>query len=118
KDGGVAVIEAPHVKPMIERLEFDTIYHEHLCYYSLTALQPLFKRHGLEIVDLFEIPLHGGSLQVHASLGGSPSDRVVRLLQEEREAGVGDLELYRDFGDKVLRLRTRLVATRERSTSS
>ncbi|TMD69930.1 MAG: class I SAM-dependent methyltransferase [Chloroflexi bacterium] len=118
KDGGVAVIEAPHVKPMIERLEFDTIYHEHLCYYSLTALQPLFKRHGLEIVDVFEIPLHGGSLQVHASLGGSPSDRVVRLLQDEREAGVGELEFYRDFGDKVLRLRKSLVATLEDLKSS
>ena len=118
KDGGVAVIEAPHVKPMIERLEFDTIYHEHLCYYSLTALQPLFKRHGLEIVDVFEIPLHGGSLQVHASLGGRPSDRVVRLLQDEREAGVGELEFYRDFGDKVLRLRKSLVATLEDLKSS
>src|SRR5207245_1549546 len=118
KDGGVAVIEAPHVKPMIERLEFDTIYHEHLCYYSLAALQPLFKRHGLEIVDVFEIPLHGGSLQVHASLGGSPSDRVVRLLQDEREAGVGELEFYRDFGDKVLRLRKSLVATLEDLKSS
>ena len=118
KDGGVAVIEAPHVKPMIERLEFDTIYHEHLCYYSLTALQPLFKRHGLEIVDVFEIPLHGGSLQVHASLGGRPSDRVVRLLDEEREAGVGELEFYRDFGDKVLRLRKSLVATLEDLKSS
>jgi len=118
KDGGVAVIEAPHVKPMIERLEFDTIYHEHLCYYSLTALQPLFKRHGLEIVDVFEIPLHGGSLQVHASLGGRPSDRVVRLLEGEREAGVGELEFYRDFGDKVLRLRKSLVATLEDLKSS
>ena len=118
KDGGVAVIEAPHVKPMIERLEFDTIYHEHLCYYSLTALQPLFKRHGLEIVDVFEIPLHGGSLQVYASLVGRPSDRVVRLLEEERKAGVGELEFYRDFGDKVPRLRKSLVATLEDLKSS
>ena len=118
KDGGVAVIEAPHVKPMIERLEFDTIYHEHLCYYSLTALQPLFKRHGLEIVDVFEIPLHGGSLQVYASQVGRPSDRVVRLLEDERKAGVGELEFYRDFGDKVPRLRKSLVATLEDLKSS
>jgi SAM-dependent methyltransferase len=109
KEGGVAVIEAPHVKPMVERLEFDTIYHEHLCYYSLTALQPLFKRHGLEIVDVHELPLHGGSLQVHAALSGSPSDRVRRLLEDERKAGVGELEFYRDFGDKVRRLRNDLV---------
>jgi SAM-dependent methyltransferase len=109
KDDGVAVIEAPHVKPMIERLEFDTIYHEHLCYYSLTALQPLFKRHGLDIVDVFEIPLHGGSLQVHAALSGRPSDRVCRLLEEERAAGVGGREFYFDFGDKVRHLKAELV---------
>jgi C-methyltransferase C-terminal domain len=110
KDDGVAVIEAPHVKPMIERLEFDTIYHEHLCYYSLTALQPLFKRHGLEIVDVAEIPLHGGSLQVHVALSGRPSDRVCRLLEEEQKAGVGGREFYRDFGDKVRSLKKELVA--------
>lgn len=110
KDEGVAVIEAPHVKPMIERLEFDTIYHEHLCYYSLTALQPLFKRHGLDIVDVYEIPLHGGSLQVHAARNGRPSDRVCRLLVEEREAGVGERDFYSDFGQKVQRLREELVA--------
>jgi SAM-dependent methyltransferase len=118
KDDGVAVIEAPHVKPMIERLEFDTIYHEHLCYYSLTALQPLFKRHGLEIVDVHEIPLHGGSLQVHVALSGRPSDRVGRLLEEERRAGVGEREFYRDFGDKVRRLKKKLVATLEGLKSS
>ena len=110
KDDGVVVIEAPHVKPMIERLEFDTIYHEHLCYYSLTALQPLFKRHGLEIVDVFEIPIHGGSLQVHAALSGKPSERVCKLLEEERAAGVGGAAFYRDFGDKVSSLKKHLVA--------
>jgi SAM-dependent methyltransferase len=103
KEGGVAVIEAPHVKPMIERLEFDTIYHEHLCYYSLTALQPLFERHGLKIVDVHEIPLHGAS-------SGLPSERVRKLLEEERAAGVGGREFYREFGDKVRRVRTELVA--------
>jgi SAM-dependent methyltransferase len=110
KDDGVAVIEAPHVKPMIERLEFDTIYHEHLCYYSLTALQPLFRRHGLEIVDVHEIPLHGGSLQVHAALSGKPSERVCALFDDEQKAGMGNLAFYRDFGDKVRRLKKDLVA--------
>src|SRR5450759_3864348 len=108
KDDGVAVIEVPHVKPMIERLEFDTIYHEHLCYYSLTALEPLFKRHGLDIVDVFEIPLHGGSLQVYAAREGKPGERVCRLLEEERAAGVGGDGFYRDFGDKVRQLKADL----------
>ena len=110
KDDGVAVIEAPHVKPMIERLEFDTIYHEHLCYYSLTALRPLFKRHGLEIVDVFELPLHGGSLQVHAALDGRPSERVCALLEAEDAAGVGGADFYRDFASKVRQLKLDLVA--------
>jgi len=109
-DGGLAVIEVPHVKPMIERLEFDTVYHEHLCYYSLTALQPLFKRQGLEIVDVFKIPLHGGSLQVHAAVHGPPSERVRVLLEQERATGIADSTFYRDFGDRVRRLRTELVA--------
>jgi SAM-dependent methyltransferase len=110
KDDGVAVIEVPHVKPMIERLEFDTIYHEHLCYYSLSALQPLFQRHGMSVVDVHELPLHGGSLQVHAALKGQPSERVCNLLEEERAAGVDGREFYSHFGDKVRHLKSDLVA--------
>jgi SAM-dependent methyltransferase len=110
KDDGVAVIEVPHVKPMIERLEFDTIYHEHLCYYSLSSLTPLFARHGLKIVDVEEIPLHGGSLQVRAALSGEPSTRVRRLADDEQAAGVGSRGFYQDFGDKVRRLREDLRA--------
>jgi SAM-dependent methyltransferase len=108
KPDGVAVIEVPHVKPMIDRLEFDTIYHEHLCYYSLCSLQLLFARHGLTVVDVREIPIHGGSLQVHAALSGQPSERVCRLVDEERAAGVDGLDFYRDFGDKVQHLRGEL----------
>jgi SAM-dependent methyltransferase len=118
KDDGVAVIEVPHVKVMIDRLEFDTIYHEHLCYFSLTALQPLFKRHGLEIVDVLQIPLHGGSLQVHAALTGIPSDRVRKLADEERSAGVGSSDFYRDFGDRVRQLKQSLVAMLAKLKSS
>ncbi len=110
KADGVAVIEVPHVKPMIERLEFDTIYHEHLCYYSLSALEPLFERHGMKLVDVHELPLHGGSLQVHAALNGEPSERVCELLERERAAGIDRPEFYAQFGDKVQRLRSEVVA--------
>lgn len=108
KDTGTAVIEVPHVKSLVEHLEFDTIYHEHLCYYSLTALQPLFSRHGLTIVDVERLPIHGGSLRFYAAKNGAPSDAVARLKAEEDAAGIAGLEFYREFGQKVARLRDRL----------
>lgn len=122
KADGIIVIEVPHLKCMIEHLEFDTIYHEHLCYFSLSALQPLFRRHGLEITDVFEIPLHGGSLQIHAMRmlnpalrgqavsGGEASDRVSRLLEEERAAGMGSHQYYQQFGEAVRELKSQLLA--------
>ena len=116
KDDGVAVIEVPYVKEMIERCEFDTIYHEHLCYFSLTALDSLFRRHGLLIQDVERIPIHGGSLRISANKisigwsenGGSP--RVHQMLQEEAKWGVNEAELYRGFGEKVENLREDLLA--------
>ena len=108
KDDGVAVIEVPHVKALVDHLEFDTIYHEHLCYYSLTALTPLFQRHGLTIVDVERLPIHGGSLRFYASPTGTPSEAVQRLLAEEAAAGVARFAFYRDFGQKVAGLRERL----------
>jgi SAM-dependent methyltransferase len=108
KDDGVAVIEVPHVKALVEHLEFDTIYHEHLCYYSLTALRPLFQRHGLTIVDVERLPIHGGSLRFYAGSRGEPSASVRDLVAEEAEAGIASFEFYRDFGQKVAGLRERL----------
>ncbi len=64
KNDGIAVIEVPYVKDMIDRCEFDTIYHEHLCYFSLTALDMLFRHHGLIIQDVERLDIHGGSLLV------------------------------------------------------
>ena len=60
KPTGVAVIEVPYVKDMLDHCEFDTIYHEHLCYFSLTALDACFRRHGLVIRDVARVPIHGG----------------------------------------------------------
>ena len=108
KDNGVAVIEVPHVKALVDHLEFDTIYHEHLCYYSLTALTPLFHRHGLTIVDVERLPIHGGSLRFYAARTGAPSQAVRQLLAEEEAVGVARFAFYRDFGLKVAGLRERL----------
>lgn len=110
KDHGVAVIEVPYVKDMLDRYEFDTIYHEHLCYFSLTALQRLFERHGLVVADVERISIHGGSLRLFVTPKGSAgaSDAVERLLQEERAWGVGRLESYADLGVRAGRVRQML----------
>jgi SAM-dependent methyltransferase len=111
KPTGMAVIEAPYVGEMIEKLEFDTIYHEHLCYFSLTALDHLFQRHGLSIVDVERIPIHGGSLRIfatHSSANVPSSARAISLRREEHDAGLDDAPYYRDFADRVSSLRTAL----------
>ncbi len=109
KDEGVAVIEVPYVKDMIDRREFDTIYHEHLCYFSLTALDNLFERHGLTIQDVERVPIHGGSLRVFVSKGAEVTPAVARMLGEEATWGVDQLGFYRKFGAQVEELRGRLL---------
>jgi SAM-dependent methyltransferase len=114
KDNGVAVIEVPYVKDMIDRTEFDTIYHEHLCYFSLTALGRLFRRHGLAIHDVERLPIHGGTLRIYAVKEKTARERpplssVLRLLEKEKEWAVSEFEFYRGFGEKVDRLRNDLV---------
>jgi SAM-dependent methyltransferase len=107
--GGVFVVETPYVRELLERVEFDTIYHEHVFYYSLTALVGILARHGLAVVDVSRIPIHGGSLRVSASADGRPARAVVReLLDEEAVWGVRDLNTYRAFGARVAALRTEL----------
>jgi SAM-dependent methyltransferase len=115
KDTGAAVIEAPYVKPFLDDLEFDTIYHEHLCYFSLTALTHLFARAGLEVFDVEQIPIHGGSLRlfVRRQLAGNPppAPAVAALLAEETAWGVRDPRAYQDFGHRVFALRDELIDT-------
>lgn len=110
KDDGVAVIEVPYVREMIERCEFDTIYHEHLCYFSVTALQRLFERHGLTLQNVERLPIHGGSLRLFAVPDGSaePSAAVAALIAEERASGIDQLSFYHDFARRVERLRSAL----------
>jgi SAM-dependent methyltransferase len=114
KEDGVAVIETPYVKEMIDHGEFDTIYHEHLCYYSLTALDHLFRRHDLTIVDVERLAIHGGSLRVFAARHGEPTDAVRGLLAEEAGWGVGRFDCYGGFGQQVAALRDDLRGLLER----
>jgi SAM-dependent methyltransferase len=110
-DDGIAVIEVPYVKDMLDRCEFDTIYHEHLCYFSVTALDALVGRHGLALFDVERVPIHGGSLRLRVGHEGAsePATVVSELLAEEQRWGVADVETYRAFSAKVRRLESELL---------
>src|SRR5262249_7260834 len=86
-----------------------TVYHEHLCYFSLTALARCFTRQGLSITDVERVPIHGGSLRLFAARDGvRPSERVRQLLDEEAAWGVTTIEPYRAFAERVERWRASL----------
>ena len=109
---GVAVIEAPHVAHLVDRLEFDTIYHEHVFYLSVSALRPLFERHGLELIRVREVAIHGGSLRLYVAPKGSRpvEDSVPALCAREEAAGLVSGEAYRALAERVLGLREETVA--------
>src|SRR5688572_12569885 len=107
-DHGVAVIEVPYVRDLIDHCEFDTIYHEHLCYFSVTAVSRLIAQQGLVLQDVRRLPTHGGSLRLYVQRSGSPSVAVVRLLDEERELGVDRAGFYEDFAARVRSIQTTL----------
>jgi len=109
KPEGVVVVEAPYLKDLLDKVEFDTVYHEHLCYFSLTALDRLFTSQGLTIVDVERPPIHGGSIRILASHGGARKESVTQLLAEEREWGVDRRETYSRFGDQVQQLKQKLL---------
>jgi len=102
---GLVVIEVPYVKDFIERCEFDTIYHEHLCYFSMSALDRLIAAHKLHVVHVERLPIHGGSIRLFAAhrVMAPPYDRsaVVRMLTEEREWGVDGSRVYETFASRV-----------------
>lgn len=113
KEDGVAVIEAPYVKDLIDLVEFDTIYHEHLCYFSLTSVDFLFRQHGLFVADVERIPIHGGTLRLfvtHLKDGRQVSNAVSQLLKEEADWGVRQQSFYRAFGQNVEQLGRNLLS--------
>ncbi len=103
KRDSIAAIEVPYVKDLIDQCEFDTIYHEHLCYFSLTALDGLFRRHGLVVADVEHLSIHGGSLRIFVAPQGSaePSAAVRGLLVEESGWGVSRPDVYQSFARRV-----------------
>jgi SAM-dependent methyltransferase len=111
KPGGSAVFEFPYLKDLLEHTEFDTIYHEHVFYYSLRAIKILAERAGLSLYDVSRQDIHGGSIRVflqkqdHHDIANS----VEQMLTEEANYGITSSSLYDDFADRVKVLKTGLV---------
>ena len=109
-DDGVITVENPWVRELVDRLAFDTVYHEHFCYYSCTAVDALVRRHGLYLNDVEYFPdLHAGTLRWHLGKTEHPSPAVGRFLAAEREGGLTTFDYYRGFADRVKTAKKELV---------
>jgi len=115
KDDGVAVIETPYVKELVDNREVDAIYHEHYCHFSLTALVAVMERHGLVVTDVERLVIHGGSLRLFVSKkkgpkkAPKPNAAVKKLLAEEADGGVATLAPFTEFAKRVLALKAELL---------
>jgi hypothetical protein len=114
KPAGVSTFEFPHLLRLIAEHQFDTIYHEHYSYLSLTAAMRIFERNGLSVFDVEELPTHGGSLRVyaqHKEIGGyETSPNVAKLLDREMAAGMKSIEFYAGFQGKANRVKNDFLA--------
>lgn len=114
KPNGVATFEFPHLLKLVEGKQFDTIYHEHFSYLSLTAVERIFANNGLNVFDVEEHSTHGGSLRVFAQrsdTGGRPvSNNVVELLRHESNEGMNTVDYYNDFQDKTDKVKNDLIS--------
>jgi hypothetical protein len=108
-DGGIAHVEVPHLARLIEHRAFDTIYHEHYSYFSANALRWLFRQHGLAIVDVEQIEIHGGTLHVQVAHRGD-SSAIDELCDRERRAGLFTDAYYADFASRVNETKVALLA--------
>src|SRR5690606_5516322 len=112
KPTGVVTLEFPHLLRLIERNQYDTIYHEHYQYYSLLTAQRALATADLVVVDVAELPTHGGSLRVYArpaGEAGEPSAAVKAVLVAEADAGLHTGEGHRGFEESVFRLQRELL---------
>ncbi|MBX7242071.1 MAG: class I SAM-dependent methyltransferase [Bacteroidia bacterium] len=104
KEKGVITMEFPHLLQLIEKNQFDTIYHEHFSYLSFTTVKQIFEKHGLVLFDVQEIPTHGGSLRIYAKHSENQSleieDSVNTLLKKEKDFGMTNLAIYQNYQTK------------------
>jgi hypothetical protein len=109
KDTGAAVIEVHYVADLVDHCEFDTIYHQHLCYFSVTALDNLFRRHSLFLNEVRRIPTYGGSLRLFVEHHEAVGESVQLLLEEEANKGADRINYYLDFADRVREIKRSLM---------
>ncbi len=109
KSSGVLTMEFPHLLRLMQDVQFDTIYHEHFSYFSLTSVKQIFLKHGLLIFDVEELDTHGGSLRIyvqHFDTGKyKESNSVEVLLGKEQQWGITDIEIYSGFQEGILRVK-------------
>ena len=114
KPEGIFTMEFGHLLQLILKNEFDTIYHEHFSYLSLLTVEKIFAAHGLALFDVEELPTHGGALRIYGKHLGAASpvrsERVEKLKAKETEAGLGRLETYLSFGEKVDQTKRKLLS--------
>jgi len=114
KPTGVATFEFPHLLRLVSENQFDTIYHEHYSYLSLTTVKCIFEHNGLSVFDVEELPTHGGSLRVYAQRSDSGTREagttVAKLLERETAAGMNSAAFYAGFQDKADRVKNDLLA--------
>jgi hypothetical protein len=111
-ENGAVTIEFPHLMRLVEENQFDTIYHEHFSYFSLSVVQRIAVAHGLEVFDVEELPSHGGSLRVFFQHSGGPrgtEPRVKELLETEEQAGLSGSAYYAAFSGRVEHLKRELL---------
>ena len=110
-DNGYFIIESPHLMSLIEKTEFDTIYHEHLSYLSVKPLQELMKEHDLRIAKVKKVSIHGGSIRMYIEkkeTKETSDGSTQKIIEEEKQMGLHNYESYVDFGNKVEKIKTDL----------
>ncbi|MEO6445450.1 MAG: class I SAM-dependent methyltransferase [Gemmatimonadaceae bacterium] len=100
-DDGSVVLEVPYARAMLDGTEYDTIYHEHLCYFSVTSLAHVAARAGLGILRAEEVAVHGGSLRVWLRKGTSHGEQALAMMRSEQQHGVHALDTWRAFAGRV-----------------
>jgi 2-polyprenyl-3-methyl-5-hydroxy-6-metoxy-1,4-benzoquinol methylase len=110
KEDGVAVIEAPYLLDLINNCEFDTIYHQHLCYFSVTALQTLFNRHNLYLNNIKHLSIHGGTIRMFIEPTKNISPVVKEYMEREEQLNINSTEFYSSFIKRIDTLKYDLLS--------